>query len=314
MAKILLSICIATYNRAQYIGETLESILPQMTDEVEIVIVDGASTDGTNDVIKRYTEVYKQINYIRLPFKGGVDQDFCKAVEHAQGEYCWLLPDDDLLKPGAIHAALQELPKNYSLIVVNAQVMNMDLSKVIEGRRLPIRSNEIYSESEMEDLFKRTISYMSFIGCVMIKRDLWMKRKKEPYFGTEFIHVGVIFQEPLPSAALVMAEPHIMIRFGNAQWTRRAMDIWMYKWPKLLFSFSHISEEIRQKYQITNFMVRLKRTILCREMGGYSLKEYQKWFVSKKFSLGWKALALLIAIMPIGLVNVFLQIYRKIKK
>jgi glycosyltransferase involved in cell wall biosynthesis len=314
MAKIFLSICIATYNRAEYIGETLESIIPQLTDGVEVVIVDGASTDGTNNVISRYTEVCKQINYILLPSKGGVDQDFCKAVEYAKGEYCWLFPDDDLLRPNAIRAVLEEIPRNYSLIVVNAQVMNTDFSKIIENKRLPIRSNEVYSESEMEGLFKRAISYMSFIGAVVIKRDLWMQREKERYYGTEFIHAGVIFQAPLPSPSLVIAEPYITIRFGNAQWTARAMEVWMLKWPNLLFSFSHISEEVRQKYQMTNFLVRLTRTILCRGMGGYSLKEYQRWFASKDFSLGWKFLALLIAITPIGLVNAFLHIYRKIKK
>ena len=139
MTKPCLSICIATYNRAEYIGETLESIIPQMTSEVEIVVVDGASTDNTGNVVKRYVEDCRQINYILLPSKGGVDQDFCKAVEFAKGEYCWLFPDDDLLKPGAISTVLNEIPKGYSLIIVNAQVMNKDFSKVLENKRLPDR-------------------------------------------------------------------------------------------------------------------------------------------------------------------------------
>ena len=80
----LLSICIATYNRAEHIGETLESIIPEVTDEVEIVMADGASTDNTSSVVKHYIEICKQINYIQLPSKGGVNQDFCKAVEHAK--------------------------------------------------------------------------------------------------------------------------------------------------------------------------------------------------------------------------------------
>ena len=51
MTSPLLSICIATHNRADYIGETLDSIIPQLTDEVEIVVVDGASTDATRTVM-----------------------------------------------------------------------------------------------------------------------------------------------------------------------------------------------------------------------------------------------------------------------
>lgn len=314
MTKPLLSICIATYNRADYIGETLESIIPQVTDDVEIVVVDGASTDNTSGVVGRYAEACKQINYIRLPSKGGVDQDFCKAVEYAKGEYCWLFPDDDLLKPDAIGTVLKEIPKGYSLIIVNAQVMNEDFSKVLDNKRMQIDTNEIYDESRMEQLFNRIVPHISFIGCVVINRDLWMQREKERYFGTEFIHVGVIFQAPLPAPSLVVAEPHVTIRFGNAQWTPRAFEIWMYKWPNLLGSFAHISEQTRREYIKIQSWKKLKNIITCRAMGLYSLKEYLKCFASETSSLWWKSVVLLIAIMPACFVNLFLISYFKIAK
>ena len=240
MKKPLLSVCIATYNRAEYIGKTLESIIPQLTDEVEIVIADGASTDNTSRVVKHYAEACKQINYIQLPSKGGVDQDYCKAVELANGEYCWLFTDDDLIQPMAISTALNEILKGYSLIIVNAQVMNKDLTKVISSNILRIKTNEIYEESKLEQLFQRVIPYISFIGCVIINRALWLQREKNRYYGTEFIHVGVVFQAPLPTPALVIADPHITSRFGNAHWTARSFDIWMHKWPKLIYSFKNI--------------------------------------------------------------------------
>jgi len=314
MTKPLLSICVATYNRAEYIGETLESIIPQITDEVEIVIVDGASTDRTSSVVKSYIEVCKQINYIRLPSKGGVDQDFCKAVEFAKGEYCWLFPDDDLLRPDAIGAVLNEIPKGYSLIILNAQVMNKDFSKVLDNKRLLIDTNEIYDESKLEQLFHRVIPHISFIGCVVINRDLWMQREKKRYFGTEFIHVGVIFQAPLPAPALVVAEPYVTIRLGNAQWTRRAFEIWMYKWPNLLGSFAHISEQTRQEYRKIQSWKRLKNIITCRAMGGYSLEEYRKWFASEDSSLWWRFVVLFVAILPACFVNLLLLSYLKMAK
>jgi glycosyltransferase involved in cell wall biosynthesis len=309
-----LSICIATFNRAEYIGETLESIVPQITDEVEIVIVDGASTDNTSSVVRRYTEVCKQINYIRLPAKGGVDQDFCKAVESAKGEYCWLFPDDDLLRPGAVSAVLNEIPKGYSLILLNARVMTKDFSKVLENKRFGNDTNEIYDESKLEQLFLRVIPHISFIGCVVINRDLWMQREKKRYFGTEFIHVGVIFQAPLPAPALVVAEPCITIRFGNAQWTPRAFEIWMFKWPNLLGSFAHISEQARQEYLKIQSWKRLKNIITCRAMGGYSLKEYRKYFAPEDSSLWWRFVVLFVAIMPACLVNLLLLSYLKMAK
>jgi glycosyltransferase involved in cell wall biosynthesis len=314
MTKPLLSICIATYNRAEYIGGTLESIIPQVTDEVEIVIVDGASTDDTGNVVKRYAEGCKQINYILLPSKGGVDQDFCEAVEHAKGEYCWLFSDDDLLKPDAISAVLKEVVKGYSLIVVNAHLMTGDFSKVIENKRLLIDTNEVFSCSEMELLFNRVVTYMSFIGCVVIKRDLWMQREKKRYFGTEFIHVGVIFQAPLPAPALVMAEPYIMIRGGNAQWAQRAFEIGVFKWSNLLYSFTNLSEYVRRNYRPKPSWARFKNIIAYRAMGTYSLKEYHKYFASKDSPLWWRLVALIIAIMPACIVNLVMLTYFKMLK
>ena len=88
--------------------------------------------------------------------------------------------------------------------------------------------------NQNQSSYSRVVSFMSFIGCVVINRDLWLQREKKRYFGTEFIHVGVIFQAPLPGPALVIAEPYITIRFGNAQWTSRALEIWMFKWPNLI--------------------------------------------------------------------------------
>lgn len=310
----LLSICIATYNRAKFIGETLENIIPQLTDAVEIVIVDGASTDNTKEVVHGYIQRSARIRYVQLPVKGGIDQDYNQAVEFAQGEYCWLFTDDDLLKPNAISTVLNEISKEYSLIVINVQVMDKDISKVLQPKLIPIDTNEIYDGSKLEQLFQRVIPYISFIGCVVINRALWMQREKKQYFGTEFIHVGVIFQAPLSAPALIIAEPYISIRYGNAYWTSHAFEIWMFKWPKLLYSLTSISEKTRQKHQMTN-PLRLMKIIVYRALGAYSLEEYQKWFMPKGSLFSWKFVALIIAILPVSVANLLaLSLLKTIKK
>lgn len=311
MNQIRLSVCIATYNRAEYIGETLESIIPQLTDEVEIVIVDGASTDNTSEVLDPYIEACEQIRYFRLPEKGGVDQDYCKAVEYAQGEMCWLFPDDDLIKPGAIKTVLQEAKNDYSLIVVNAQVMNKNITKTLSRKILQLKINEVYNKLELDKLFQCVIPYMSFIGCVIINRDLWLQREKNRYFGTEFIHVGVIFQAPLPASALVIAAPYITIRLGNANWTPRAFEIWMSKWPNLLSSFADISEQVRQEYQRKQSLRKLKNIIIHRARGEYSLIEYRKWLKIEDSSLWWRMTVLLIAIVPSIIARLIILSYFK---
>jgi len=312
--KPRLSICIATYNRALYIGSTLESIIPQLTEDVEVIIVDGSSTDNTRSIVESYVDKCKQIRYFRLPIKGGVDQDYCKAMEFSEGEMCWLFTDDDLLKPNAINTVLNEIKKGYCLIVVNAHLMNIDFSKEISNRLIDIQRNEIYSEFELDSFFDRVITYMSFIGCVVIKRDLWMQRNTERYFGTEFIHVGVVFQSPLPSSALVIAEPNIKIRYGNAQWSKRAFEIGMFKWTALLDSFEHLSLKVKQKYNMSNPWRRLSAFIIFRAKGEYTFTEYSKWVTLKKPSLWWKILVFFIAVTPSACLNLVILAYLKIMK
>jgi abequosyltransferase len=190
--------------------------------------------------------------------------------------------------------------------------MDKDFSRVLESKRLQIEANEIYKESETEALFNRIVSYMSFIGCVVIKRDLWLQAEKERYLGTEFIHVGVIFQGRLPAPALVIAEPHITIRLGNAQWTPRAFEIWMFKWPKLICSLASTPARIRGEYERAQTWSRLRTIITYRAMGAYSLKGYQKWFASDGSSWGWKLMTWLAAIIPAFIANLLLLSYFKI--
>ncbi len=117
-----LSICMATFNRAKYIGETIDSILSQFSSEVELVIVDGASPDNTCEVMERYLSRYPDIRYFRELTNSGVDADYDKAVGYAVGEYCWLMTDDDLAIPGAIAAILSALADNPELVVANSEV------------------------------------------------------------------------------------------------------------------------------------------------------------------------------------------------
>jgi abequosyltransferase len=83
--KIELSICIATFNRAKFIGETLDSLLPQLCRGVELVILDGGSSDQTEQIVGDYAARSPRIRYIRQTTNNGVDRDFDRAVELASG-------------------------------------------------------------------------------------------------------------------------------------------------------------------------------------------------------------------------------------
>lgn len=298
-----LSICIATLNRAPFLEETLCSILDQAKDEVEVVIVDGASSDGTEEVVRGLQRRYSHIRYIRREKAMGVDRDFDAAVQHAGGEYCWLLCDDDVLKPGAVAKVLFETRRGHSLLVVNADVWNAGYSKLLEERRMKVCGDRVYPPPDIEALFTDTAEYLTFIGGVVIRRDLWLSRSRERYFGTEFIHVGVIFQAPLPGTALLISEPLISIRYGMAQWTDRSFDIWMFKWPELVWSLPGLSVHAKNIVTPEEPWRSLKNLLVYRAMGAYSPTVYHDKVRNRVQGRRRRAIPWLTSVLPGRVLN-----------
>lgn len=308
-----LSICIATYNRAEYIGETLESILPQLTNAVEVVILDGASTDATESIVRHYAEQCSSINYVRLQEKGGVDKDYDLAVGHANGTYCWLFTDDDILNPGAVKAVLEQLDNEYPLIIVNANVKSPKLDVILEAKRLALSHDTVYPQADFEKFFISTAAYMSFIGCVIIRRSIWIERERRRYYGLEFIHLGVIFQKPLQSSVLVIAEPYVSIRLGNAQWSERAFEIWMFKWPSIIWGFDCISISAKAKITPHEPWRKLYRLAFLRAEGNFTLNEYRR-FIKSKVNLFYRILIAVIIFSPGRVLNFIAMMYYSMRR
>jgi glycosyltransferase involved in cell wall biosynthesis len=308
MNRIKISICIATLNRAAFIGATLETIISQATDEVEIVIVEGASTDNTGEIIRRYQECFPRLRYFRQDANRGVDHDFAEAVAMAHGEYCWLFSDDDFLKPGAIQAVLDAIKGQYGLIIANAEVRNADLSKVLEPKRLKLSADRIYKPTEIGLLLAEVGDYLTFIGGVVIKRELWNAREKEKHFGSYFVHAGVIFQSPLPEDTLVIAKPLVSIRYGNASWLGKYFEIWMFKWPDLIWSFPDYPDSVKLQACPKEPWRRMRTLLLARAKGAFTIKEYREWLEPRLDSSWTRAMARAIAQFPGRLAN-FLAIF-----
>ena len=94
-----LSFVIPTRNQAQFIGQCIESCLAQHIADSEIVVVDGASTDDTRDVLARYGD---RIRWISEPDRGQSDA-LNKGVRMARGELiAWINSDDYYASPQAI--------------------------------------------------------------------------------------------------------------------------------------------------------------------------------------------------------------------
>lgn len=110
--KYLLSVIIPVYNVESYIEETLLSVLAQMTDEVELLIIDDGSTDKTAEVANKIIQKSQQrARLISIP-NGGVSAARNLGVARARGRYLIFVDGDDLMVQGAIARILKKVRDN----------------------------------------------------------------------------------------------------------------------------------------------------------------------------------------------------------
>lgn len=289
-----LSICLATYKRAPWIAQTLASILPQLNADVELIIVDGASPDNTEEVVRAAVGNHASVRYIREQTNSGVDQDFDKAVGYATGRHCWLFADDDLILPGAVERVLAELERSDpDVLVVDAEVRDRDLNRLLERSRMPFSGTRIYGPEDGDALLADTGNALSFIGCAIVRRSWWLSRDRAAYYGTLFVHVGTIFQRPSWQRAVAVAEPLVSIRLGNAMWTGRAFEIWMFLWPELIWGLAGYSPAAKAAVTPREPWRNAAKLLLARGGGGLGRVEYSRFASRLTAPSRWLAAALL---------------------
>lgn len=127
--KPLVSIVTPSYNQAEFLEETIQSVLNQDYENIQYIIIDGGSTDGSVAIIKRYEN--RLFNWISEIDKGQTDA-INKGFSFAEGEVLGWLNSDDTYLPSAISEAVQFLSENPSvgLLYGDANFIN-DKSQVI---------------------------------------------------------------------------------------------------------------------------------------------------------------------------------------
>ena len=101
------SIIIATYNGAATLAACLDSIASQTRRPLDVIVMDGASTDGTVDILARRSDVVT--HWASAPDKGIYDA-WNKALPHVRGDWIWFIGcDDELADPETIAWAEDEL-------------------------------------------------------------------------------------------------------------------------------------------------------------------------------------------------------------
>lgn len=114
----LVTIGLPTFNRVESFDKTLRSAISQDYPNLEIIISDNASTDGTEQICNLLKNEYENITYIRQKQNLGAGNNFITVLHHAKGEYFMWLGDDDWLDSNYISACVAQFQKDPGATIV----------------------------------------------------------------------------------------------------------------------------------------------------------------------------------------------------
>ena len=165
----LVSVAMATYNGERYLREQLDSVFNQTYKNIEVIITDDSSSDGTSEILEEYNRKY-DLNYTINQKQLGFVRNFEKALSLCRGEYIALADQDDIWLPEKIEHLINEIGE-YSLIFSDAILIDTYGNNISESLK-KISTYIADTETLFLLLFYRKYVY----GCTMFfKKELLEK-------------------------------------------------------------------------------------------------------------------------------------------
>ena len=156
------SIAMAVYNGEKYLNEQIDSIIPQLLPEDEIIISYDNSTDNTLNIIKEYASIDQRIKYYKNQIKPGVVKNFENAVNYCSGEIIFYSDQDDIWMPDKIKKVLSKFEDPKVTVVIHDSSLTDRELNITHPSTFKLRNGNT-------NLFKNLIR-LSYIGCCLAFR------------------------------------------------------------------------------------------------------------------------------------------------
>jgi len=180
----LVSVCIPTYNAEKTVANTLRSIIDQTYENLEILVVDNASSDNTLSVVNEFKDprikIYK--NEVNL----GGEGNFTRCIELARGEYTAIFHSDDIYTPDMVQKQVESFRTNKNICAVSTMAKYIDEHDQVSGESaIPseLKNKDVYN---FEDIFISILENGNFLICpsFMVKTGIY--KELSPFNGKDF--------------------------------------------------------------------------------------------------------------------------------
>ncbi len=158
--NILLSIIIPTYNCEEFIDEGIISILSQLPDNCELILVDDGSEDNTRDVISKYENCKSNVKVIYNKHQGASGSRNL-GIDNARGRYITFMDCDDMMQEHFLENSLPLTDSYEDLYIFGIERFPIDGDSEVWG----VRDNIYESNHTFADAFIRGENLMTYSNC-----------------------------------------------------------------------------------------------------------------------------------------------------
>jgi len=311
-----LTIAIPTYNRCKYLQETLDSILSQITDEVDIVVSDNASTDETEQVIQKYTK-YAFIHYYRNSENLGMDGNFLNCLNKAKGEYIHLMSDDDIMLPGTINAIIDCVNNTKpDFIHLNTCAFQGEFTdiKSCSYKRFSMDNNFVTKDKKL--FMDKVGVYITYLSSLVLKNELVKKiSDPEQFLGTFFLQSHVTLLTTEGEKTLVILNHNSVAARGGNTGGYNLYKIWVEEYKKLLLGTAvkaGYNKKYMKKLYVKSMKSEIKGFILSFRIfnTGFDLKGRNILLKNTYMYPSVWLIVYSVAYLPVSILRVVLKIKR----
>lgn len=320
----VISVVMSVYNGERYLKKSIESILTQSFTNFEFVIINDASTDKTDEIIKLYND--PRIVYIKNETNIGQTKSLNKAIKISRGKYIARMDADDIAFPDRFNIQVEFLNENPTVKVVGSWYLIINESgKVVRKVCLPADSTEIkallIASSPLtfpyiahptvmirEEIFD-DVGYYNEKYYVAQDYDLWIRISRE----YQVMNLPkVLLKYRMHKLSLTKHRSHISIKEGeeitNSNITYYMPEIGMTErhmlLNMLLFKKQTSTEEGKKVFEIFDTFYSL---VMAKELERQNLTAHKYFYKLKLFYLPQLFITNKILSLKIFLYNLFIN-------
>jgi abequosyltransferase len=214
----LLSICIPTYNHAEPLTKTLESIIPQARQyNIPIYISDNASIDHTVRVLESFKKNYPLLFFRSNKENLGIDRNMIEAARMASSKYVWVTGARRIVLSGMIDKIYRILEKSdWDMIVLN------DLNPTFK-----VPKTQRYTSAKR--VFLELSRNLTGLGFEILPAEAWRTELLPKYAGTDWTILGLSLEYIANKENLnvfFLSDP-VATDSGKSKWIPRCFKVWI---------------------------------------------------------------------------------------